>query len=1171
MVVTIKNALVNRERLISAVEAEIIGPSKIQGNSTPFLPLLAQAETIITYEESKKNYYWNNCGVKEEVLQTDFPSRRYSAGMLYPMRSFQSELVKLDRISPSEEGQVILNENLIEKDEVNLINDAGSETKAVSENDFLPTSLGLTSRISKETKKMKVSFIGAHYNSHRVRIHDKNFIKNWWLRERISGEHIIDFTEEKDDFSIRLPLPVYNLLGEKVEKINLLIDVKCRISREAKLVTASIINQSNTKKEKSQADEVTVFQSEINIEILDDTTFLNYPKHYQKSLPMTENQEKDELLYRNKINYAFGHGCATHWDDNLEEVKEIKTTFLPTYETTSMTPDINIVEEGKEKLLEIKMIDLATASSYEDIKFILAPLIEGYRSWVEFQKNNEIPKLPKNLKKAAIINLNFCEESLERMERGLDSLKEEKIFSAFILANKAMLLQQVNGKKTRTPHLVTSSIGYDIPLKETVRTIRDLKNSKNKWRAFQISFFLMSIESIVNESSEEREIVDLIWFPTGGGKTEAYLAVAAFQMFYRRILNPDDAGVDVIMRYTLRLLTADQFQRSSRLICAMEYLRETEDIALGDTSFSIGMWVGNKTSPNSNKEAISQLNEMNRGKRTEGFLLNRCPWCGSALGKVKSKGAKSNSKSIILGFRTESQKLQVYCPDSECHFHKEIPVYFVDETIYQKCPTFLIGTVDKFVQLAWNPKVRSLFGVDIDGNQKISPPSLIIQDELHLISGPLGTLSGLFESVIEELCTKLSNGKFIKPKIISATATIKEFQQQSKDLFARKEARIFPSPGLDIDDSYFAKVAVDEVTKLPLPGRKYVGVFTSNVGLMMAEVQTFSAILQEANQLPKDECDPYWTLLAFYNSLRDLGAGINLCNMDIPTYMKSIAHRENYEERRYIKEPLELTSRMQSHEIAQTIDNLKEEFVVEKKVKPLDVCLASNIIEVGIDIDRLSVMAVVGQPKTTAQYIQVTGRVGRRWEERPGVIFTIYSNRNSRDKSHFEHFTEYHQRLYAQVETTSVTPFSDASLERGLSAVVISYIRQRFSKLIANTPDSQEFSKIKNTSEYKHFRQSMANRLKLIDIEQSEEFKKIFKNIENTILSGDFNSWKTEEAKQGLMYMTGDSVAKANNPNALAVINSLRSVDAESRGKISSNIINEVVNEFDDDWEEFGL
>ncbi|MBD8014491.1 helicase-related protein [Planococcus wigleyi] len=1169
MGVTMKNALVNREKLINAVKVEIIGPSEVHENSTQFHP---HEEIVLSYDESQKNYYWNHCGIKEEVLQTDFPSRRYSAGMLYPMKSIQAELVKLDRVSPLEnEEKITLNENLVEKDEKYLDSDATTETKAVSESDFLPTSLGLTSRVSKETKQMKVKFTGGIYNSHRVQIGDKKFFKNWWLRETISGEYTIDFTERDSDFKVSEPLLIYNLSSEKIDKINLTIDVKCRVSRGEKLVTVYITNRTNTRKEKGQADEVTVFQSEIKIELLDDTFFLNYPKHYQRSLPMNENQKKDELLYRNKINYAFGHGCAAQWNNNLKDIKEIKTTFLPTYETTSMTPDVKLSVQGEEKPLEIKMIDLATASNFEEIKGTLEPLIEGYRSWIEYQKDNEVPSLPKNLRKVASDNLDLCEESLERMIRGLDYLQDEKVRSGFILANKAMLLQQVNGKKLRTPYLTSLSLDYDITLKETVSTIQDLMDSKNKWRAFQMAFFLMSIESIVNEKSEEREIVDLIWFPTGGGKTEAYLAVAAFQMFYRRLIDSSDAGVDVIMRYTLRLLTTDQFQRSSRLICAMEYLREVEDIPLGDTPFSIGMWVGNKTSPNSNKEAISQMTEMNRGKRTEGFLLNRCPWCGSVLGKVKAKGAKPNSKSILFGFRSEEQRLVAYCPDSSCHFHKEIPVYFVDETIYQKRPTFLIGTIDKFVQLAWNPNVRSLFGLDLDGNQKVSPPNLIIQDELHLISGPLGTLSGLFESVIEELCTKFSNGKFIKPKIISATATIKEFQQQAKDLFAREEARIFPSPGLDIDDSFFAKVAVDKITQLPLPGRKYVGIFTSNVGLMMSEVQTFSAILQEANRWPKDECDPYWTLLAFYNSLRDLGAGINLCNMDIPTYMKSIARRENYVENRYIKEPLELTSRMQSHEIAQTIDNLKEEFDIKSKVKPLDVCLASNIIEVGVDIDRLSVMAVVGQPKTTAQYIQVTGRVGRRWEERPGVIFTIYSNRNSRDKSHFEHFIEYHQRLYAQVETTSVTPFSDASLERGLSAVVISFIRQRFSKFIASTPDSQEFAKLKETREYKHFKQSMVNRLKLIDIEQAEEFKSIFKRIEDTLLSGNFTSWKIEEGKQGLMYMSGDPVAKVNNPNALAVINSLRSVDAESRGKINSNIVNQVSSESDDDWGDFGL
>src|SRR4029453_14815374 len=118
--------------------------------------------------------------------------------------------------------------------------------------------------------------------------------------------------------------------------------------------------------------------------------------------------------------------------------------------------------------------------------------------------------------------------------------------------------------------------------------------------------------------------------------------------------------------------------------------------------------------------------------------------------------------------------------------------------------------------------------------------------------------------------------------------------------------------------------------------------------------------------------------------------------------------------------------------------------------KTLDACLASNIIEVGVDIDRLSLMGVVGQPKTTAQYIQVTGRVGRRWWERAGLILTIYNPSKSRDRSHFEQFHSYHRRLYERVEPTSATPFAISAIKRALPGALIVWARQQSDAAVQN-------------------------------------------------------------------------------------------------------------------------
>lgn len=1153
MAISLETSLNNRERIIEAAKIEIIGPSKPNAYNKIFNDKVNELSQTEAYE----NYFYYVGATKEEILQYEYPSRRYAAGMLYPIDATVGEVLINDILTTQDPDD----EDARKKVDSETYNDTDvSEDIAVLNDERLPSSMGLTCNISKDTKELKITITGGHYNSRDIKITGKGK-KTWWFRQSLIGELVLPIQELSQKRNSSYPVVLKNNLGEKVTDLSFECLIQCREIKNSYLTTITLTNRSVSKKKKaSLADNLIFFQAMMTVETDEAGKFLNYPKHYERNLPMSEEEANDELLYRNKINYAFGHACSTTWEDT-EEVRKISTTFLPTYETTSMTPNVEFERNGVVEKISIKMIDIINCSNHRDLKKLLNPLLEAYNDWISMQEY-EVLHLSEKLQGAAKRNISLCRESLKRMHNGLNHLEDPLAFKAFILANKAMLLQQVNGKKTRIPSVKDLKISFNISYEDAVVPIDDLDGLENSWRAFQIAFFLMSIESFKIEESIDREIVDLIWFPTGGGKTEAYFGVAAFQMLYRRLKNKEDAGVDVIMRYTLRLLTADQFQRSSRLICALELVRRENEQLLGKTQFSIGMWVGSKTSPNTFIAAKTEYANIRNKSSADSFVVNKCPWCGCKLGKIKK-----DKQVYVLGYKAENKQFITHCLDKKCDFYEEIPVYFVDEAIYQKRPTFLIGTVDKFVQLTWKPEARALFGIDENGKQVIDPPNLIIQDELHLISGPLGTLAGLYETVIEELCTKKVNGKRIKPKIISATATIKEFEAQAKSLFGRSHSKLFPSPGLDIDDSFFAKVATDKEGK-PLPGRKYVGIYTSSVGVMQAQVKTFSSILQEGYQLPKDECDPYWTLLSFYNSLRELGSGINICSMDVLSYMKSIRNREKYPENRYIKSPLELTSRMQNSEIVETIDKLKVEMDNGNEKKVLDVCLASNIIEVGVDIDRLSMMAVVGQPKSTAQYIQVTGRVGRRWEQRPGVIFTIYSNKNSRDKSHFEHFVEYHQRLYAQVESTSITPFSDASLERGLNAMLIAFLRQAFTKKVAIEPDVGEYANIIGTEKFGEFIKTLGNRVKSVDSEQYESFKKYLNEFNRLLKSGLYNAWEAnEDAPQGMMYRSGDPIANVTYPDAIATINSLRSVDASSLGRITSAMVHEqkkVINSLED-------
>ncbi|RAS80760.1 helicase-related protein [Priestia endophytica] len=1150
----LKASLENREHVINSVREEIIGPMRIRKGFSKLDPI---GSTIFDSEEELyKPYYWNVGEIKEEILQRESPIRRYVSGQLFPIKinkeEDNDEVSMLGQVTDSNMEDKV--SNLFEQEDkgIEKTESEGEIELLPQSSDFKPSSMGLTFCINKEVPDLSITVRGGTYTPYNVKVKGKEEAYTWWLRESLEGIKLILIKDLLANKQIRETIKLYNGNQKHISQLEINLQARIREVDEFYIITLSITNQSTIGTFKRE--QLTLFQSELEVETGEGFHFSIYPKPYQLRKNISKEEASTELLYRNQGVYAFGHGCATNWDQRSSEVNSIKTTFMPEFETESMTPDIS-TENGP---LKIRMSDLAALSSNEHPKIILKPLIEGYSKWIN-EKEEEVKneQLPKSLKEAASDHLRLCKESLTRMEKGLNLLDDPKTLKAFQLANLAILLQQENGKIKRSGEIINDKLIFNQSFEETVKKEETLINSSNSWRAFQIAFFLMSIESFVDERSDSREIVDLIWFPTGGGKTEAYLGVAAFQMLLRRLNDPADAGVDIIMRYTLRLLTADQFQRSSRLMCALEYIRRKNEKELGMTPYSIGIWVGSKTTPNKNKDAKTQLRLLAKNnKDAQDFVIHNCPWCGAKLGSYPRKGSeKGKPKTVYFGYKIKGENLLVHCPDKDCNFHEELPVYIVDETIYQKCPTFLIGTVDKFVQLVWEPKARSLFGIDKEGQRFVSPPSLIIQDELHLISGPLGSLSGLFEVLIEELCLKEINGDLIKPKIIAATATIKQFDEQVLALFGREKekAQLFPSPGLTHDDSFFAKPARDSKTGKIMPGRKYVGVYTNVVKIMMSQVMTFSAILQASTEIKEQERDPFWTLLAFYNTLRDLGAGLTLTQTDIPQYSNSMVQRKGLSKQtRHLNNVLELTSRKQSHEISKTIDDLKVKYnSKEDRKSTIDLCLSSNIIEVGVDIDRLSTMAIVGQPKMTAQYIQVSGRVGRNWWERPGVIFTLYSNTRSRDKSHFEHFTEYHQRLYAQVEPTSVTPFSDSCLDRGLKAIIVGFLRQALTSDVARAPHS-EYIKSHLKTRILPFYNRIVKRAELVDPEQVSTLKALFKTIIEKFNTDEYTAWKVGPNVSGFMYPAGSNIPIAVKPKPESMMNSMRNVDAECRGIITS-------------------
>ena len=749
------------------------------------------------------------------------------------------------------------------------------------------------------------------------------------------------------------------------------------------------------------------------------------------------------LLYRNSQIFAVGHGCSADWrcPESKQAASKVLAVPLPVVETPNVTPDIEGTDGSH---VSVSMFTLAGLDSQDDGFESLATVVDLYESWID-DRLDDAEDLDNRFVDVASQNLARCRRAAHRMRDGLALLQSDaEVLRAFRLANKAILIQQIRSRRTprkirfdRKSQKCTFAESYRDP--EPIA----IGPGQGEWRPFQIAFQLMALASTASGADEDRDLVELLWFPTGGGKTEAYLGLAAFSMFLRRLRNPGDAGVEVLMRYTLRLLTAQQFQRASRLICAMEYIRRTRD-DLGNTAFSIGIWLGTSTTPNRRRIAVQEFRKIMRNKSgaQDWLLVRQCPWCGAEMGVIPRSSKWPAKAGRAVGYIQSGTGVRIHCPDRSCIFAGGLPVFLVDEDLYDRRPTLIIGTVDKFALLTWEPDARALFGLDSSGKRAYAPPGLILQDELHLVSGALGSMVGLYEPLIEELSTDRSDSGDVKPKIVCSTATIRRFAEQVLALFGREHSEVFPPPALDAGDSFFSRHARNR-DGTTVPGRIYVGIHAPGLGSVpTAQVRTFSSLLQAPTPFTKEERDPWWSLLAFYNSLRELGTALSLLQSDIPDYLSTIGNREDLDgtKRRWLMEVHELTGRLRDHEIPRAIELLERS--PTKHRYPVDVCLASNIIEVGIDIDRLSLMVVVGQPKTTSQYIQVTGRVGRRWWERPGLIVTIYSPSKPRDRSHYEHFRSYHERLYAQVEPTSVTPMAVPALDRALHAVMVGFVRQ---------------------------------------------------------------------------------------------------------------------------------
>ncbi|OMP77070.1 helicase-related protein [[Flexibacter] sp. ATCC 35208] len=796
---------------------------------------------------------------------------------------------------------------------------------------------------------------------------------------------------------------------------------------KAVIENKTLIEKKDFLLSREKVNRLSCFQTEIRIGSDKLLPFRDYKTHLYK----TDEDKMLDYLYRDKLAFGIGHNTACTWENAKfpNTPQWIKSTFLPEYDVKSQSSEIDKI---KGDILNIKKLSVYNTNKASIIS-TLSNVSEAYQYWIDDERKVA------NGNELGLKNITKCEHIYERINKGIKLLSEnENALRAFQLANTAIYLQMFQSQR----HFGKKKEGFEVWERNETLQYRFEDYAKSpfpsakepEWRPFQLAFILQCISSFVEENSSEKELIDLLYFPTGGGKTEAYLAVSAFLIFWRRIQYTDTyGGVNIIIRYTLRLLSAQQFERASKMILACEFIRNHYK-DLGNNKISIGFWVGKQTIPNyledAKKKLEATLKKLNKGDNyvVNPFQLSNCQWCNT---KIISRLAERDG-TYQIGHRTNRQ-LHSYCLNESCHFSEKnggLPIVMIDEDIYSNPPTILFATVDKFATLAWKGEATTLFN-----NGSNRKPELIIQDELHLLNGTLGSLVGLFENALLQLCEN--------PKIIASTATVKNVDKQIQGLYGR-EARVFPQYATNADDTFFSRVI--EESK-----RKYMGILPTGKTTVVTNLQLLASLLYARleiwkNASEKKDADGFWTILSYFKSLKEIGRFSNKINSELKPIIKQLQVRylnddsiaaNNYNKLSFRN--IELTSRIPNEKIKRNLDKLEIQFTGNiKEHKAYDLVLATNMISVGLDVGRLGVMVMNGMPPNTAEYIQTSSRVARRNE---GLVVTLYDPFNNRDLSYFEDFVQFHKTFYKQVEPLSVTPFAENALDKMLFTLILAYFR----------------------------------------------------------------------------------------------------------------------------------
>lgn len=800
-----------------------------------------------------------------------------------------------------------------------------------------------------------------------------------------------------------------------------------------------------------------------------------------------DDQEANRLnyLYRSIDDYGIGHLCSVDWNKDDKGVMRVFSEFLPSVETPDVEPEprdksqsIYDEENGvyfpkkyvdDNQYLQFKWLSTLSDASNEEVFEGLMTFIESYKLWID--------NLDAHDSLIGKSNIEECEDDYKRIKSNISEfLTDPQKMLIFRLMNTAMFLQlwhsKSNNQEQVRDHKQTLSYEY---YKEFALDTTIFKGLIAAWRPFQLAFILLNLDGVFQSKGDpdwekRNKLVDLVWFPTGGGKTESYLGIIALVALNRRLSYPDHTGYGVaaIMRYTLRLLTTQQFQRALRLILALEQIRKwgNSNYQLGEEEFSIGLFVGEDSLPNHYDDLAKEIRENWKSDGGHGRIpLDRCPWCGS----------------LIREKEVSTDHFSFFCSNKHCTFgaRNYYPVRLCDDHVYEMPPTLLFGTVDKFAQIARRvnesePEAdsRRIFGKVMGYN----PPDLIIQDELHLLLGPLGSAVSLFEAAIDQLCSTNRDGKVIRPKIISSTATTRNTALQVRALYDR-DVSIFPKNGTDYDDSFFAFYKREKKNESDewqfVSKRKYIGILPTGRTQMTTQMRLAAilfvhralfefqnkALLERKDKSFINAADYYYSIISYFNSLKEVGKTDAQFYLEFTKYTRRLFKRvlrftdmlECFYAYNDAFSKTELTGRLLGGEAVEELAKVQlvkwdpdkrlpylQDGKYNYPLLPPDYILATNMISVGLDVSRFNTIIMNSMPRNIAEYIQASSRVAR---EKEGLVLTLHNPFRSRDVSHFERFREFHEKLYYYVEPISITPFSPKAIEKYMPLYLITIIR----------------------------------------------------------------------------------------------------------------------------------